>query len=91
MSAPCPLPQELEDSSLIAPPPPEPTSAQKLASLAVFSDLLVGFLFSLGLGVSGMARPSKVAAFLSVTAGAQPASPLPVQLLLSRCLCEAAI
>lgn len=61
--------QELEESPLTGAPPPEPTDAQKLASLAVFTELLVGFLFALGLGVSGMVRPSKVTAFLAVISG----------------------
>ncbi len=64
--------QELEETPIMAVPPPEPAAAQKLASLAVFSELLVGFLFALGLGVSGMVRPSKVAAFLSVLGGEAP-------------------
>lgn len=61
--------EELEDSPLTGSPPSEPLDAQKLASLGVFTELLVGFLFALGLGVSGMVKPSKVAAFLSVITG----------------------
>jgi hypothetical protein len=35
--------------------------AQKLAALSTATDLFTGFLFALGLGVSGMLKPSKVA------------------------------
>lgn len=44
-------------------------AAEKLATVAVVGDLFSGILFALGLGVSGMARPSKVAGFLGVLAG----------------------
>ena len=61
--------QELEETSILDSPPPESQAAQKLASLAVFTELLVGLLFALELGVSGMTKPSKIVAFLSVLAG----------------------
>lgn len=61
--------EELENTSLTADPPAEPINSQKLASLGVLTELMVGFLFAIGLGVSGMVKPSKVAAFLSVLAG----------------------
>lgn len=64
-----PVLQELENTSLTADPPAEPIDSQKLASLGVLTELMVGFLFAIGLGVSGMVKPSKVAAFLSVLAG----------------------
>ncbi len=41
--------------------PPAAHDAQKLAALSTATDLFSGFLFALGLGVSGMAKPSKVA------------------------------
>ncbi|GAB4819197.1 hypothetical protein N2152v2_006243 [Parachlorella kessleri] len=61
--------EELEETSISDSPPQESEAAQKLASLAVFTELLVGLLFALGLGVSGLTKPSKIVAFVSVLAG----------------------
>lgn len=61
------LRQELREASAVeqAPmggaPPPAHADAQKLASLSTAADLFIGLLFALGLGVSGMLKPSKVA------------------------------
>lgn len=55
----------LTDDSL----PPASPDAQKLAALSTASDLFIGFLFALGLGISGMAKTSKVAGFLGVLSG----------------------
>lgn len=51
----------LEKAVMTGTPPPAELVAQKLAALSTATDLLSGFLFALGLGVSGMAKPSKVA------------------------------
>lgn len=59
----------LEGADLAAAPPPASADSQKLAAVALASELAVGALFSAALGVSGMLRPSKVAGFLSVLAG----------------------
>lgn len=59
----------LEKAAMTGTPPPAELVAQKLAALSTATDLLSGFLFALGLGVSGMAKPSKVAGFLSVLSG----------------------
>jgi hypothetical protein len=59
----------LEGADLAAAPPPASADSQKLAALAVASEVAVGALFSAALGVSGMLRPSKAAGFLSVLAG----------------------
>ncbi|KAL4452038.1 hypothetical protein ABPG75_007700 [Micractinium tetrahymenae] len=56
----------LEKAAVVGVPPPAERDAQKLAALSTAADLFSGFLFALGLGVSGMAKPSKVAGFLSV-------------------------
>ncbi|PSC71021.1 dynein intermediate chain axonemal isoform B [Micractinium conductrix] len=60
---------ELEKSSTTAPPPAATPDAQKLAALSTAFDTIIGFLFALALGVSGMLKPSKVAGFLSVLSG----------------------
>lgn len=59
----------LEEAPLTGTPPPATPDAQKLAALSTAADLFFGFLFALGLGVSGMTKPSKVTAFLSVLSG----------------------
>jgi uncharacterized membrane protein YedE/YeeE len=59
----------LEETPLTGVPPPASADAQKLAALGTAADLFIGLLFALGLGVSGMLKPSKVAGFLSVLAG----------------------
>ena len=48
---------------------PFAADAEKLATVAVVGDLFAGLSFALGLGVSGMVRPSKVAGFLSLLSG----------------------
>ena len=52
---------QLESTPLAAAPPAALPDAQKLAALSTAADLLIGLLFALGLGVSGMLKPSKVA------------------------------
>lgn len=59
----------LEKAAMAGAPPPAALDAQKVAALSTATDLFSGFLFALGLGVSGMAKPSKVAGFLSVLSG----------------------
>lgn len=59
----------VEETRLTAAPPTATADAQKLAALGTAADLFIGLLFALGLGVSGMLKPSKVAGFLSVLAG----------------------
>ena len=51
----------LEKAAMAGAPPPAALDAQKVAALSTATDLFSGFLFALGLGVSGMAKPSKVA------------------------------
>ena len=52
----------LEKTAVAAEEPPAALpDAQKLAALSTATDLFTGFLFALGLGVSGMLKPSKVA------------------------------
>ncbi|KAI7836953.1 hypothetical protein COHA_009202 [Chlorella ohadii] len=60
---------QVERTPLTGTPPAALPDAQKLAALSTAADLFIGLLFALGLGVSGMLKPSKVAGFLSVIAG----------------------
>lgn len=53
--------RKTEQTPLTGTPPPALPDAQKLAALSTATDLFIGLLFALGLGVSGMIKPSKVA------------------------------
>lgn len=52
---------KVERTPLTGTPPAVLPDAQKLAALSTAADLFIGLLFALGLGVSGMLKPSKVA------------------------------
>lgn len=52
---------QVERTPLTGTPPAALPDAQKLAALSTAADLFIGLLFALGLGVSGMLKPSKVA------------------------------
>ena len=52
---------QVERTPLAGTPPASLPDAQKLAALSTAADLFIGVLFALGLGASGMLKPSKVA------------------------------
>lgn len=59
----------LEETMLTAAPPAAAPDAQKLAALSSAADVFIGFLFALGLGASGMLKPSKVVGGCCLRAG----------------------